>query len=72
MEFFNFFNFFAFFLAFSIPRRVGTERNETIIFIFSLSQPPPTYLARNGAIMVLFNLFAIFFEFSTMRQVGTE
>ena len=71
MEFFNFFNFFAFFFAFSIPRRVGTERNDNFLFspFLSLLQP---ILARNGAIMVLFNFFAFFFEFSIMRQVGTE
>ena len=32
-----------FFLEFSITHRVGTERNGTIIFIFSLSQPFQAY-----------------------------
>ena len=37
--FFEFFcYFFAIFLEFSITQRVGTERNGTIIFIFSLSR----------------------------------
>ena len=40
---FNFLNFFAIFLEFSITRRVGTEQNETKIFIFSLSLRFPTY-----------------------------
>ena len=43
MIFFNFFNFFAISLEFSITRRVGTDRNGTTIFIFSLSQPFLTY-----------------------------
>ena len=43
MVFFNFLNFFAILLEFSITRRVGTERNGPIIFIFSLSRPFPTY-----------------------------
>ena len=38
-----FLNFFAIFLELSTTRQVGTERNETIIFIFSLSLPFPTY-----------------------------
>ena len=41
--FFNFLNFFAIFLEFSISRRVGTEQNETTIFILSLSLRFPTY-----------------------------
>ena len=41
MAFFNFLNLFAILLEFSITRRV--ERNEPIIFIFSLSRPFPTY-----------------------------
>ena len=41
--FFNFFKLFAILLEFSITRRVGTERNGSIIFIFSLSRPLPTY-----------------------------
>ena len=43
MVFLTFQNFFAIFFEFSITRRVGTERNETIIFIFSLCPPFPTY-----------------------------
>ena len=37
MVFVNFLNFFAIFLEFSMTRRVGTEQNETTIFIFPLS-----------------------------------
>ena len=43
MVFFNFLNFFAIFLEFSVTRWVGTEQNETKIFIFSLSLHFPTY-----------------------------
>ena len=45
LVFFNFFNFFVIFLAFSITRLVGTKRNETIIFIFHISHPFPTYFS---------------------------
>ena len=38
-----FLNFFAIFLEFSITRWVGTEQNETIIFIVSLSLRFPPY-----------------------------
>ena len=43
LVFFNFFNFLAIFFEFYIRRRVGTERNGTIIFIFFVSHPPSTY-----------------------------
>ena len=32
MMFFNFLNFFAIFLKFSIPDRVGTDRNDNFYF----------------------------------------
>ena len=38
-----FLNFFAIFLELSTTRQVGTERNETIIFIFSLPWHFPKY-----------------------------
>ena len=38
-----FLNFFAIFLELSTTRQVGTERNETIIFLFSLSWHFPKY-----------------------------
>ena len=41
MVFFNSLNFFA--IIFNFLFRVGLERNGTIIFIFSLSRPFPTY-----------------------------
>ena len=44
MIFFNFLNFVAIFLEFSITRRVGMERNGTIILVFSLYLPYPTYI----------------------------
>ena len=43
MVFFNFLNICPIFLEFSIMRQVGTEWNRTIIFIFSLFRPIPTY-----------------------------
>ena len=43
LAFFNFLNFLAIFFEFYIRRRVGTERNGTIIFIFFVSHPPLTY-----------------------------
>ena len=64
-----FFNFFAIFLEFSITGRVGTERNGTITFVFSLSHTIPAYFRlkriHNG-------FFAIFLIFSITRRVGTE
>ena len=63
--FFNVLNFFTIFLKFSIPSRVGTDRNEHFFFLFlSLSQP---VLPWNEAIMRFFNFlnfFAIFFGIS--------
>ena len=41
--FYLFFSFFAILLEFSIMRKVGTERNETIIVPFLLSHPPSIY-----------------------------
>ena len=41
MVFFNFWNFFSIFFNFLL--RVGQEWNGTIIFIFSISHPFPTY-----------------------------
>ena len=68
-----FLNFFAIFLEFLLP--VVKERNETIIFIFSLSRAFPTYLGlelgHNGVFNFL-NFFAIFLEFSITRRVGAE
>ena len=45
----NFLNSFALFLEFSISRRVGTERNGTIIIIFPLSRPLRTYFGMKGS-----------------------
>ena len=61
MVLFNFFNFFAIFLEFSVMRLVGTERNETIIFIFFLSHPPSTYGGVKWSHNSIF--FLNFFEF---------
>ena len=46
-----------------------------IIFIFCLSQPFPSYLGWNEAVMVFFNflnIFAIFMEFSFTLREGTK
>ena len=61
MVFFNFLIFLLFFWNFLLC--VGLERNGTMIFIFSLSQPFPTYCGWNEAIMVFFNLLNLFFLF---------
>ena len=70
-----FLNFFAFVLEFSITRRVGMERNGTIIFIFSLSRPFQTYFGLKGShngIFYFLNFLTIFLEFSITRHVETE
>ena len=75
-NFFNFVNFSTIFLEFSTTRRVGTERNGTIIFNFFLSQPPSTCgglkWSHYGIFHIFLNFFAIFLEFSIKRRVGTE
>ena len=66
--------FLLFFWNFHLP--IGKEWNGAIIFIFSLSQPFPTYLGwkwcHNGIFIIFFNFFAILLEFSLTRQIGTE
>ena len=71
--FFNFLNFLAIFLDISITGRVGTKRNETTIFIFSLSQPFPTYFGlkwSSNGIFQFFEFFCFFFNF--LLRVGQE
>ena len=55
---------------------IGQEQNGTIIFIFSLSQPLPTYFGLKWGSNVIFLIFLIsflfFFEFSITHRVGTE
>ena len=76
MVLFNFLNFFAIFLEFLITRQVRTGRNETIIFIFSLSHPLSTdfglKLSHNGIFFFFLNFIAIFLEFPITRQLGTK
>ena len=76
MVYFNFLNFIAIFLEFSISRRIGAERNGTIIFIFSHSRPFQTYFGLKGSHNGIFKFFKFFsyffFEFSITRRVGTE
>ena len=71
-----FFNFFAICSEFSITHLVGTKRNETIIYIFSLSRPFPTNFclkrSHNCIFFNFLNFFAIFYEFSITRRVGTK
>ena len=75
MVFLNFLNIFAIFLEFSIVRRVGTKRNETIIFVFSLFQPFLTYFGLKRNHKRFFNFlkfFPIFLEYSITRWVRTK
>ena len=74
MVFLIFLNFLTICLEFSITHRAGTERNGTIIFIFSLSQPLPTYFGlKCGSNGIFFNFLAIFvLEFSITHRVETE
>ena len=69
-----FWNFLLFFWNF--PLRVGWERNETIIFIFSLYQPFSTYFGLKRSHNRVFQFFEFccyfFFELSLMRRVGTK
>ena len=63
MVYFNFPNFIAIFLEFSVSRLVGTERNGTIIFIFSHSRPFQTYFGLKGPqwYFLIFSIFLLFF-----------
>ena len=73
LAFFTFLNLFAIFFGIFNYGRYG--RNETIIFIFSLSHPLSTDFClkwTDNSIFFFFNYFAIFLEFSIMRQVATE
>ena len=47
MVFFNFLNVFAIFLEFSILRRVGTKRNDTI-YVHSFSALPTYFGLKRG------------------------
>ena len=53
--------FLLFFWNFLLP--VGSERNETLIFIFSLCQPFPTYFGLKRSHNRVFLIFWIFFLF---------
>ena len=71
-----YFLIFQFFLEFSSTRLVGTKRNETIIFIFHISHPFPTYFGLKWTIIVFlfffFVFFTIFMQFYITHRVGTE
>ena len=68
-----YFLIFQIFLEFSSTRLVGTKRNETIIFIFHISHPFPTYFGlkwiHNG---IFFNFLVIFLEFYITHRIGTK
>ena len=75
MVFFNFLKIFPIFLEFSIMREVGTEWNRTIIFIFSLFRPIPTYYGliwnHNGIFKFsefFCYFFGIFYYASSMNE----
>ena len=62
-------------MEFSTTHRAGMKRNN--IFIFSLSQPLPTYFVLkwgSNGIVLIFRNFLLFFclEFSITHRVGTE
>ena len=71
-----FLNFFAICSQFSITHLVGTKRNETIIYIFSLSRPFPSNFClkrtQNCFFPIFRIFFAIFYEFSITRRIGTK
>ena len=60
LAFFNFLNFFAVFCNFKFCASEG--RNETIIFIFSLSLPFPSYFGLKWCHNCIFLFFWYFFE----------
>ena len=62
-------------MEFSSTRLVGTKRNDTIIFIFPISHPFPTYFGLKWTIVVFllfFEFFTIFLEFSITLRVGMK
>ena len=72
MVYFNFLNFLAIFYYISLPRRVGTERNDNFYFLSFL--PFLTNFGLKEAIIVFFNFFnfvGIFLELSITGQVGS-
>ena len=68
------FQFFEFFWNFKLC--VRKERNEMIIFIFSLSLPFPDYFGlkwcHNAIYLFIFIFLLFFLEFSITRWVGTK
>ena len=52
--------------------RIGPKRNGTIIFIFSLYQPLPTYFGLKRIVNGIFNFFGIFLEFSITHRAGMK
>ena len=70
-----YFLIFQIFLEFSSTRLVGTKRNETIIFIFHISPPFPTYFGlkwTTTVFLLFFEFFTIFTEFSITLGLGTK
>ena len=74
LVFFKFLNFLLFYWNFLL--RVMYERNGSIIFIFSLSRPFPTYFglkwSHNGIFLNHWIFLLFFFEISISRRVGTK
>ena len=55
--------------------RIGMERNRTIISIFSISRPFPTYFGlkwKHNGIVWYFDFFAPFMEFSITGRIWTK
>ena len=73
MVFFNFLNFLLFFLNFL--QHIGQERNGTIFFICSLSQPLPAYFGLkwgNNGIVLIFCFFFFRIFYYTSGRNGME
>ena len=72
LVFFNFFNFLLFFWNFLF--RVEQEQKRTLIFLFSLSQPFPTYFGlkwgHNGIFLIFWMVLLFFWNF--ILRVWTE
>ena len=62
--------FLLFFWNFLLP--IGKERNKTIIFIFSLSQPFPTYFGLEWSRNVIFQFFEFFCYFFGIFYYGSS
>ena len=64
-------NFFAIIFEFFVTRRMGTEQNGTIMFIFSLSHPFPSYFCLKWSQNVICYFFGIFY-YASGRNVRND